>query len=127
MKKLFFIFATLVMSITMQAAKEVYTEFDAATGTLTYYYDDHDNVVEVSSFNYDEHMNWKHSYVYEYDEDGNPIPLPLEREMDEEGEEEGLDNDDTYYSSLTPEADVKDLEEEGLSIEDVGESEEEEE
>jgi len=37
-----------------------------------------------------------------------------------------LDNDDTYYSSLTPEADVKDLEEEGLSIEDVSESDEDE-
>ena len=60
----------------------------------------------------------------EYDEDGIPLPLPDEREIDEENEDEGLDNDDTYYSSLTPEADVKDLEEEGLSIEDVSESDE---
>lgn len=63
----------------------------------------------------------------EYDEDGNPIPLPDELEVGEENEDETLDNDDTYFSSLTPEADVKDLEEEGLSIEDVNESEEEEE
>ena len=63
----------------------------------------------------------------EYDEDGNPLPLSDDLESGEENEEEALENDDTYYSSLTPEADVKDLEEEGLSIEDVGESEEGEE
>ena len=62
----------------------------------------------------------------QYDEDGNPIPLSEDLEGVEENEEEGLENDDTYFSSLTPEADVKDLEEEGLSIEDVNESEEEE-
>lgn len=63
----------------------------------------------------------------EYDEDGNPIPLPEDLETGEEGEEDNLENDDTYFSSLTPEADTKDLEEEGLSIEDTGETEEEEE
>ena len=41
----------------------------------------------------------------------------------EEHEEEALDNDDTYYSSLTPEDDVEELEEEGLSIEDIDEGE----
>ena len=45
--------------------------------------------------------------------------------MGDENEEEGMENDDTYFSSLTPEADVKDLEEEGLNIEDVNEEEEE--
>ncbi|MBR4129322.1 MAG: hypothetical protein IKU02_00150 [Bacteroidaceae bacterium] len=63
----------------------------------------------------------------EYDEDGNLIPLSDGQDMGEENEEDGLENDDTYFSSLTPEADVKDLEEEGLSIEDVNESEDEEE
>ena len=63
----------------------------------------------------------------EYDEDGNPLPLREDFESGEENEEDDtLDNDDTYYSSLTPEADVKDLEEEGLSIEDVSESDEDE-
>lgn len=62
----------------------------------------------------------------EYDEDGNPIPLADELETGDENEEEGLENDDTYFSSITPEADVKDLEEEGLNIEDVNESDEEE-
>lgn len=61
----------------------------------------------------------------EYDEDGNPIPLPDELDAGEDNEEV-LENDDTYFSSLTPEADVKDLEEEGLSIESVNESDEEE-
>ena len=64
----------------------------------------------------------------EYDEDGNPIPLTLsELEGAEENEEEDSENDDTYFSSITPEAeaDAKELEEEGLSVEDVGESEEE--
>ena len=61
----------------------------------------------------------------EYDEDGNLIPLTDGQEVGEEGDE-SLENDDTYFSSLTPEADVKDLEEEGLSIEDVNENEEEE-
>ena len=62
----------------------------------------------------------------EYDEDGNLIPLRDMEEDIEETEEDSLDNDDTYFSSLTPEADVKDIEEEGLSIEDVGEEEVEE-
>ena len=62
----------------------------------------------------------------EYDEDGNPISLPEDLNNDEENDDDVLDNDDTYYSSLTPEADVKDLEEEGLSIEDVSESDEDE-
>lgn len=62
----------------------------------------------------------------EYDEDGNLIPLSEGQEADDEGED-SLENDDTYFSSLTPEADVKDLEEEGLSIEDVNEGDEEEE
>ena len=62
----------------------------------------------------------------EYDEDGNPLSLPSDMDSSEENEDETLDNDDTYYSSLTPEADVKDIEEEGLSIEDVSESEEDE-
>ena len=64
----------------------------------------------------------------EYDEDGNPIPLTLsELEGAEENEEEDSENDDTYFSSITPEAeaDAKELEEEGLSVEDVGESDEE--
>ncbi len=60
----------------------------------------------------------------EYDEDGTPLPLPSEPDLDEDGDDEALENDDTYYSSLTPEADVSDLEEEGLSIEDVSESDE---
>ena len=63
---------------------------------------------------------------HEYDEDGNLIPLRDMEEDIEETEEDSLDNDDTYFSSLTPEADVKDIEEEGLSIEDVGEEEVEE-
>ena len=63
----------------------------------------------------------------EYDEDGNLIPPAddLDRKEDLD-EDETLDNDDTYYSSLTPEAEVNDLEAEGLSIEDVNEGEEEE-
>ena len=50
-----------------------------------------------------------------------------EDELDsgEESEDDVLENDDTYYSSLTPESDVEELEEEGLSIEDVAEEEEE--
>ncbi len=61
----------------------------------------------------------------EYDEDGNLIPLRNELDENDELEEDNLDNDDTYFSSLTPEADVKDLEEEGLAIEDINEEEEE--
>ena len=62
----------------------------------------------------------------EYDEDGNLIRYQDEMDNADEMEEEDLDNDDTYFSSISPEADVKDLEEEGLSIEDVNVSEEEE-
>ena len=60
----------------------------------------------------------------EYDEDGNPIRLPDDLDNDDEIVDEAEENDDTYYSSLTPEADVKDLEEEGLSVEDVPEMDE---
>lgn len=62
----------------------------------------------------------------QYDEDGNPIPLPDDLDNLDEMEDDSLDNDDTYYSSITPVEDVKDLEEEGLSIEDISESDEEE-
>lgn len=62
----------------------------------------------------------------QYDEDGNPIPLPDDLDNLDEMEDDSLDNDDTYYSSITPVTDVKDLEEEGLSIEDISESDEEE-
>lgn len=63
----------------------------------------------------------------EYDENGNPVPLPLpddEFEGTEEiEEEEGNENDDTYFSSITPEADddMKEYEEEGLTVEDISE------
>ncbi len=58
----------------------------------------------------------------EYDEDGNLIPLRDDiGDNDDNDDDDNLDNDDTYFSSLTPEADVKDIEEEGLSIEDVSE------
>lgn len=65
-----------------------------------------------------------------YDEEGNLIPK--DEDMDDENDDvdnDNLDNDendDTYYSSLTPEADVKDLEEEGLSVEDINDVEEDE-
>ena len=63
----------------------------------------------------------------EYDEDGNLIPLPDDmNDKDDLDADEALDNDDTYFSSLTPEAEMNDLEAEGLAIEDVGEGEEEE-
>ena len=55
-----------------------------------------------------------------YDEEGNPIlPAIDEFEDPEEGsEEDELQNDDTYFSSITPEAaDIKEYEEEGLNIE----------
>ena len=48
-----------------------------------------------------------------------------ELESGEEPEEEDLDNDDTYYSSLTPEENVEELEE-GLSVEDIAEGDEDE-
>ena len=63
----------------------------------------------------------------QYDEDGNPLPLSEDYETADENEDDGLENDDTFFSSLTPEADVKDIEEEGLSIEDTGGVEEEDE
>ena len=63
----------------------------------------------------------------EYDEDGNLIPLPDDmNDKDDLDADETLDNDDTYFSSLTPEAEMNDLEAEGLAIEDVSEGEEEE-
>ena len=63
----------------------------------------------------------------EYDEDGNLIPLPDDmNDKDDLDADEALDNDDTYFSSLTPEAEMSDLAAEGLAIEDVGEGEEEE-
>lgn len=61
----------------------------------------------------------------EYDEDGNLLPLHDDLDENDELEDESLDNDDTFFSSLTPEAEVKDLEEEGLSIENISEEEEE--
>ncbi|MBO4549209.1 MAG: hypothetical protein J5733_00635 [Bacteroidaceae bacterium] len=67
----------------------------------------------------------------EYDEEGNPISRSLsDDDLDgtEDNEEVG-NNDDTYFSSITPEADsdVKNLEEEGLSVADVNSSDEGEE
>ena len=62
----------------------------------------------------------------EYDEDGNLIRYQDDVDNADEMEDEDLDNDDTYFSSISPEADVKDLEEEGLSIEDVSVNEDEE-
>lgn len=62
-----------------------------------------------------------------YDEDGNLISK--DDDLDDENDDldnDSLDNDDTYFSSLTPESDVKDLEEEGLSVEDISESDEDE-
>lgn len=63
----------------------------------------------------------------QYDEDGNLIPMrdDLADDNDELDEDDNLDNDDTYFSSLTPEADVKDMEEEGLNIEDINEGDDE--
>ena len=60
----------------------------------------------------------------EYDEDGNLIPQRDEMNENDELDDDALENDDTYFSSLTPEANVEDIEEEGLSIEDVTESDE---
>ncbi len=62
----------------------------------------------------------------EYDEEGNPISLTGNMKSPEDNDDYNLDNDDTYFSSLTPEADVKGLDEEGLSIDDVSESNEDE-
>lgn len=55
-----------------------------------------------------------------------PHDEDLEGREDFDEDDENLDNDDTFYSSLTPEEDVKELEEEGLSIEDIEEEGEEE-
>ena len=64
----------------------------------------------------------------EYDEDGNPIrpALPDDYDGSEGDDEENSDNDDTYYSSITPQTDAEaeSLEEEGLSVEDVTEDDE---
>ena len=62
-----------------------------------------------------------------YDEDGNLIPT--DENLDDENDDvdnDSLDNDDTYFNSLTPESDVKDLEEEGLSVEDINDSDDDE-
>ena len=61
-----------------------------------------------------------HMELPEDDEDLESIDDELE-----EGDDVS-ENDDTYYSSLTPESDVQDLEEEGLSIEDIAEGDEDE-
>lgn len=68
-----------------------------------------------------------HMDMSEYDEDGNLIHSHTFQGENEERDDESLDNDDTYYSSLTPEADIKDIEDEGLSVEDVNGNDEEEE
>ena len=59
----------------------------------------------------------------EYDEDGNLISPKSEMDINDENDDDITENDDTYFSSLTPEAATDDLEEEGLSIEDVEEEE----
>ena len=61
-----------------------------------------------------------------YDEDGAPLSLTDDIDQTSENEEENLENDDTYFSSLTPESDVKEFEEEGLSVDDVMQGEEDE-
>ena len=49
----------------------------------------------------------------EYDEDGNRRIVDEDTETDSESEEEGdTAGDDTFYGSYTPEADIKDVEEE---------------
>ena len=59
----------------------------------------------------------------EYDEDGNLISSKSEMDINDENDDDITENDDTYFSSLTPVAATDDLEEEGLSIEDVEEEE----
>lgn len=59
----------------------------------------------------------------EYDEDGNLISSKSEMDINDDNDDDITENDDTYFSSLTPEAATDDLEEEGLSIEDVEEEE----
>lgn len=58
----------------------------------------------------------------EYDEDGNLISTKSEMDLNDDNDDV-TENDDTYFSSLTPEAATDDLEDEGLSIEDVEEEE----
>ncbi len=58
----------------------------------------------------------------EYDEEGNLISTKSEMDLNDDNDDV-TENDDTYFSSLTPEAATDDLEEEGLSIEDVEEEE----
>ena len=49
----------------------------------------------------------------EYDEDGNRRIVDEDTESDSESEEEGdTAGDDTFYGSYTPEAVIKDVEEE---------------
>lgn len=59
----------------------------------------------------------------EFDEKGNPITPAGEPETVEPEDEVGS-SDDTYFSSLTPEAGAKDMEEDGLTIEGTNEDEE---
>ena len=59
----------------------------------------------------------------EYDEDGNLISSKSEMDINDDNDDDITENDDTYFSSLTPETATNDLEEEGLSIEDVEEEE----
>lgn len=58
----------------------------------------------------------------EYDDEGNLISSKSEMDLNDDNDDV-TENDDTYFSSLTPEAATDDLEEEGLSIEDVEEEE----
>lgn len=60
----------------------------------------------------------------EYDEDGNLIKYDEDVDERDGEEEEDMENDDTFFSSLSPEANVKDIEEDGLNIEDINEEEE---
>ena len=55
----------------------------------------------------------------QYDEDGNLIPA---RDSESDDVDDGIDmeNDDTYFSSLSPEAEAKGLDEEGLDTIDEG-------
>lgn len=56
-----------------------------------------------------------------YDEDGNVIPpKSMEETTDELPDDTVNEEDDTYFSSLTPEANPENLEDESLNIEDVG-------
>ena len=70
--------------------KRVYKYDDAGNNTEMEFYDrdgelmqrylyKYDSLIELSSFNYDEHLNWKHSYVFEYDEDDNWVRQTIYR------------------------------------------------